>query len=402
MRYKILFFTFKPPYPASDGGKICTWATIKALLQSDCEVDLLTLSYREDPARSELFSAAQKEGIRQVIKAEINATPSINKVLSSLVRKYPDRTWRFFDEKAAVLLKKVISEGQYDAVIFDHLSTGQYLWHLQKEGVNMPTTIYRSHNIESEIWEGMRMVTTNLALKAFLFMEVPKIRNFEKWMAQSVDYVWSLSPQDIQVYRSWRISAKKLYLVRAALPSLPSPIQLPENLPRRVVLTHIGSLAWLPNYYSMKKFLNEVWLVLRQRFQDIEVVIGGKRSDEFNLLEGVKGLGFVDDVSEVIAHSPFYFIPVYVGSGIRIKLLEALAYQRIVLTTSKGAQGFEGRHKEHVIIADSVEEWESAIKWILENWGEAVEMAKRGRKLVEEIYSVDGVSRVIRQLVETI
>ena len=401
MKPRILFLTFKPPYPYTDGGKICTWGTIKAIVKADGQVDLLTLSYKEDRASEELIREGSKEQLRNVYVQTIDATPSLKKVGESLFSKYPDRTLRFFDKKVAGFIKEVLSTGSYDMIIFDHLSTGQYLRYLLHENIKLPVTIYRSHNIESEIWEGMQKVAQNPFLKLFLSVEVPKIRSFEKWMAKTVNYVWSLSPEDIAQYRAWNVSQDKLKLIRSPFVNIPEPIDLPSRPPQKVVLTHVGSLGWLPNEYSMQRFINDIFPALYETY-GVNVILGGKRSEQFNKYEGVTGLGFVDDVKKVIASSPFFFIPVYVGSGIKIKLLEALAYQRIVITTSKGAQGFEGRHRDHILIADSVDEWKGSIEWVLNNWDKAVAMAKRGRKLVETLYSVDSVAEDMRLFFESI
>ncbi len=396
MSYRVLFFTFKSPYPPVDGGKICSWATIKSLIKAGAIVDLVVLSYREDQVKKVLYETAEKEGVRKVYTYAIDATPSIFRILKELPVRFPDRTLRFFDIKVAQELINLISKNGYDFIIFDHLSTGQYFWFLRQEGVNMPPVIYRSHNIESEIWEGLMRVTKNPLLKVFLLQEVPKIRRFERWFTKEVDFVWSLSPDDIKQYQTWGIGRDKLFLIRSALVDLPGPLALPDKPPKQIILQHVGSLSWLPNLYSMQKFFREIFPYLKERYSTLQVKLGGKQSERFDKSrEGIYGLGFVDDIKEFIGSSPFFFIPVYVGSGIRIKLLEALAYQRIVITTSKGSQGFEGQNKWHVLIADSPEEWADALDWILYNWDKAISLAKDGRSIIESLYTIDSVSRSI-------
>jgi len=130
-------------------------------------------------------------------------------------------------------------------------------------------------------------------------------------------------------------------------------------------LSFIGSLDWMPNMEGVSWFLNKVWNVNQDKFSNVEFHIAGRNTPKSFLKKVEKNFiihGEVPDAKEFILSCQVMIVPLFSGSGMRVKILEAMARGRVVITTSLGLEGINARDKKEVLIANTVNDFIKKIK----------------------------------------
>ena len=165
-----------------------------------------------------------------------------------------------------------------------------------------------------------------------------------------------------------------------------------------------ATMSWAANVDGIHFLLDEVWpLLLRARPALRAVIIG--RNPPAALTEKVRarGLaveltGFVDDIRPYVAKANVYVIPLFVGSGTRIKAFEAMAMGRPVVSTALGVEGLDVTDEEHFLRADDASAFANAILRLLDDPALGVRLAGAARRLVEDRFSWARVARQFEQI----
>jgi len=135
--------------------------------------------------------------------------------------------------------------------------------------------------------------------------------------------------------------------------------------PAKTDLFHIGSMNWFPNEEGILWFLSKVWPLINQEIPDLKLYLAGREMPEWlkNLdSKGVNVIGEVPDALEFMLQHAVMVVPLFSGSGIRIKIIEAMASGRAVISTGIGAEGINVKHGENILIANTVEDFLEMIK----------------------------------------
>ena len=153
----------------------------------------------------------------------------------------------------------------------------------------------------------------------------------------------------------------------------------------------VGTMYWPPNIDGMLWFLNEIYPLIRQRNPDVEFDIIGARPPEaisaFNRLKtGVHVHGYVDDPTPYLENAGVMVVPLRAGSGMRVKILNALSQGIPIVTTHIGCEGIDVIHDQHLLIADTPAEFAAATSNLLENPHEANRLGAAGRDLIQNRY----------------
>jgi glycosyltransferase involved in cell wall biosynthesis len=141
-----------------------------------------------------------------------------------------------------------------------------------------------------------------------------------------------------------------------------------EGVPRPLTLIFTGALRYPPNYEAMVWFMGRVYPRLQAIYPDIQLTITGDHAGRrLPSTENVILTGVLDDVKSHIARSLVNLAPIFSGGGTRLKILEAMALRTPVVSTSKGAEGLDVRHGEHLLIANTPGEFAEAVIRIFED-----------------------------------
>lgn len=176
--------------------------------------------------------------------------------------------------------------------------------------------------------------------------------------------------------------------------------------PRANVLVFNGSLTFGANLDAMRYFVREVWPRVRAEEPSCTLTITG-RTDAIGIEEqlsagGLSFTGYLPDVRPTVALARACIVPLRVGGGTRLKILEAMALGTPVVSTTKGAEGLDITPEQNILIADSPEQFAHQTIRLLRDPGLRERLATNGRRLIEEKYSWDRIGSQFVALAESI
>ena len=155
--------------------------------------------------------------------------------------------------------------------------------------------------------------------------------------------------------------------------------------PNKLIFT--GAFTYYPNYEAMTWFVDNVYPLVQAKIPDISLTITGNHNNlPLPAGKNITLTGFVDDVRPLIAQSWISIVPLHVGGGTRLKILEAMALKTPVIATSKGAEGLDAEHNKHLFIVDSPEDFADSIVKLHHNTQLRQDLVSNAYKLIQEKY----------------
>ncbi len=181
------------------------------------------------------------------------------------------------------------------------------------------------------------------------------------------------------------------------------PLMVPPPRSDRPEIIFSGNLEYAPNIAAVRFFHRNVWPALQSRWPGLKWKILSKNPGSFRDLPArdpsIEITGFVEDAVAVIAQSRVAVVPLFAGSGTRIKILEAWAAGTPVVSTTLGAQGLEYRDREHLVLADDAESFTAAVSELFALPVNRERIGAAGRRLYEEQYTWPAVWKALAAVV---
>jgi len=300
----------------------------------------------------------------------------------TLWRQLPANVVAWQTERFTKTVLNILRTGRFDLI---HCEITQMAWAVPF-GTGVPT-ILNAHNVESVIWERLAGVRRGL-LRWMFRNQAAKVHKFESDYLPRFDEVICVSKIDRERMRNRFGVTNALVLPNGAdLTMQPLP---PAAAPP--VLLYPSALDWRPAQDGAVFLLREILPQVRKRYPETRVAIVGKAPPRWmrRLCANTPG---VECHSNVPFMEPYYrqarlvVVPLRVGSGSRLKILEALAYGRAVVSTTVGVEGLELTNGLHLSVADGAGPFANAVCYLLENNDRRCSLAREGRKAVEEHYN---------------
>lgn len=378
---KVLQICHKPPFPPIDGGCKAMHQVTEILLEANMDVQVLAIETFKHPVNIHL----QDENYRTKTKFASSYVDIKVKPIDALLNLFSNESYnisRFWNKDFAKLISERLQTETFDIIQLESLYVAPYLPIIRK--FSKAKVVYRAHNIEHRIWESNQLITKSFLKKAYLKFLVKRLKKFETNFVKKVDFIVAISPIDANWIQSK--TDKKVEVI-------PFGMKKPEDKAiQKKDICYLGALDWYPNQLGLEWFLKNVWSEIHQSYPDVKFNIAGRGAPNSILnwkYPGVNVLGEVDDASEFIEQHAIMLVPLFAGSGIRIKILEGLAHKQAILSTSIGAQGLELKDGKHILIADSKEEFCSQLKKLVNDKLLRDKLSENGFKQFEENYSLE-------------
>lgn len=245
---------------------------------------------------------------------------------------------------------------------------------------------------------------------------VRTLRQPPVWPGKRLGYSWlpALRRAERRVVRAARRTfvcseQDRAYLARAfdatGIEVVPNATEIPPAVPAasEPTMLFLGSFAYGPNQAGVDWLLREVWPRVRHKMPEARLLLAGPGSREVpgeSPPGGVEALGFVKDLADAYGPARLACAPILAGGGTRLKIVEAAAYGRPVVSTSLGAEGLDLRDGEHLLLADGPEQFADACVELLSDPARCREMGRSARTFVAERYErsrvVDRIRRLLR------
>jgi sugar transferase (PEP-CTERM/EpsH1 system associated) len=394
---KILWLKTELLHPVDKGGKIRTYHLLKHL-KTDHHVTYLTL---DDGEAAPDASASAHEYCHELIRIPHLTRPKFSagfygELALNLASSLPYAIRKYKSEAMMRSIAESVSKDHFDVVICDFLAPG----------VNLPSDLLTpvvlfQHNVEAEIWRRHYEVQQNPAKRQYLYWQWRKMQRFERDVCRKVDSVIAVSEADAQMMeRDYGVG--KVYDIPTGVDvDFFQPSKGSSASPNSLVF--IGSMDWLPNEDAMRYFIDDILPILRQRIPDVHVTIVGRNPYQ-SLLERAQPdpaltvTGRVDDVRPYIDDAVAFIVPIRIGGGTRLKIYEAMAMEKPVISTTVGAEGLPLHDGVHLLIADDPMAFADAIVKVLSNFELANELGQKAAQLVRKNFGWQGVAATFADL----
>ena len=391
-KLKVLFFSQRFPFPMDTGGKIRTG---KILEQLKNVFDITLVSNVESPKDDKYLDQVKtlctqfhpvpwKEAKKYSFKFYL-------KILRSLFSHYPFTVLNDYSTDVEAALRHLTSENHFDLLVCDFLQPS-----LNFRRLNGAPTLLFEHNIESVIPRRHFETSPNPIAKIFWWLQWRRMERYEREMCQRFTGTVTVSETDKSLLEE-KFGARNVLSIPTGVDTdYFSPSEQTE-LNNSLVFT--GSMDWLPNEDAILFFARDILPRIRKQIPVVKLTVVG-RNPSGGLLNKVKKYpeievtGWVNDVRPFIARHSLYVIPLRIGGGTRIKVYEAMAMGKAVVSTHMGVEGLPVRNGENVLLSDGPEEFADAVVGILKNAEARKRMEINARSFVETNFSWEKVAQV--------
>lgn len=391
----LLFLTPELPYPAQSGGKLKSLRLLEHLSQR-FSVTLCCPLKNDDAKHLEEF--CRQFPMIRVVTEQVAVKRSAVNLLRSYVKGYPLNVLRTASAALQAKIDTIIED--MDLVFMDHYEVGQFL-PADFDG----TVIYHGHNAYFRIWETYSQTTFNPLLKIATRLEARRVRKFETTVANRSDLVFA-APEDLTALQGSGVSK----------PSMAETFHLgdygeggsqPCWYQSNFNLIYVGFLGWEANVQGLLWFIRNVWPRLSRMHPHLKFRIVGKNADVRLVelaakYENIELLGFVDDLDEVFADALVCVAPLKFGSGMKVKVLSAMARGIPVATTPIGAESIAAEHREHLMVARTAGHMALDIDELLTNQTLWQRLAVKSQELVADKYTWDKLFQAMDQEISSV
>lgn len=378
---RVLVLDEEVPLPANSGKRIRTWNLLRRLAEQH-NVTFLAHGEPESSSRQE-FS---RRGIALVLAPPLPRRRGISLYADLLRNCFSAQPYSVAKHHTAAFrreLEHLLATQSFDLIHCEWTPYASYV------GESPIPVVIATHNIEAQILARRAAQQTKLPAKAFFSWQARKMQSFERRVFARADWVTAVSAEDLQTVRAWGAASTALIENGVDIEQFtPAPLQRSDDL------LFLGSLDWFPNVHGVSWFIEEVLPRVREQIPQTKLRIVG-RAPSAELQRdvcrwfGVELVGEVADVRTYLHKAAMLVVPLHIGGGSRIKILEALACETPVVSTTIGAEGLALRNGVHLRIGDSAEQFAAEVGRLLADRQEAARLAHNGRALVQQRYSWD-------------
>jgi glycosyltransferase involved in cell wall biosynthesis len=355
---KLLWVVPKWTFPINDGARIATDRLLRAMKRAGAEIDVVAICPHDEVTEEAQMRAHW--GVAQItVLRRTMPTSKVGKLVFYgwkwlTAGGLPLTFSSFQSETLQRELRALLNRTSYDIVLLDGLHTAvPFRDELARE--RGPRFILRAHNVETELWEKASEQAGQPLKRWFLRSQAAKVRAFERHILRSVAGVAAIAKEDLEKFAP--LTPRPLTYVPLGL-DFTAPLSHATVDPEQFLF--VGRLDWPPNRDGLRWLLENVWpkvMALRPQAQ-LRIAGVGDASwlDSFRQMPGVQFLGRVDDIKSVYQTAAFSIAPLFYGSGTRIKIVEAFAMDRSLISTAMGVQGAEVESDMYTR-AESAEDW---------------------------------------------
>ena len=389
---KILWLNAGLLLPLDKGGKLRTWHLMRHLARHH---DITYLSFAEpsETARdlagmlevcATIETIPRTDAAKGTLQFYADAARYVVDPLPYAVAKYRSDAYA---RRAAALLES----GRFDVVVCDFLPPA----------VNLPNTlrvpsVLFTHNVEAEIWRRHVEAAGNPFKRLLLKQQWERMLRFERETLSRFDVVLAVSDSDGQTFERLYPGALRapVHVVKTGVDTaFFTPVSGVEH---RAHLVFTGSMDWLPNEDGMVYFVRDILPRIRAAEPSVSLSIVGREPTPTvrRLAEqaGIEVTGRVDDVRPQIATADVYIVPLRIGGGTRLKIFEAMAMGKAVVSTTIGAEGLPVTHRQDILLADDPGQFADAVVSVIRDTDARRRLEAAARRLVVDHYDWSAVA----------
>jgi polysaccharide biosynthesis protein PslH len=379
-RLRILVIDEYFPFPPNSGKPIRTWNLLKRLSERH---DITVLCYGN--ALDTMVPLQDAPNLRAVFVGPLEITAGIPLYLGLALNafsKYPYSVSKHYTSRFRKKLAELLRAGAFDLVQCEWTPYARYIGNLEK----LPSVL-TTHNVESQILFRRSETAKSHFARLFFSIQGRKMKRFERAAAERAAWVSTVSEEDAQQFVAWDV--KNISVVDNGVDlDFYSPVANQEN---DLELLFLASLDWHPNIDALNFFLSEIFPLILRRQPNAKLTIAGRRPspalrEHIARQPNTDFAGEIQDVRPYLARASVVVVPLRIGGGSRLKILEAMAMGKAIISTSIGAEGLMIEKNRHLLAVDDPGEFANAVLDVLSSPSKRQQLGVNGRRLVEESY----------------
>lgn len=390
----ILFVTPYLPYPLNNGGLIRVHQ-LAVNIASRHKMTMLCMEPDND---------AQRAGI-PVLKERGIALETVPVAHNQLIRNkrqyqlrslFSSKTYQYHQYHSPMMQQAIdrhLESGQYDLVIVEFSQMGYYQFN-----TDVPTYVDQ-HNVEYEIMLRTFQSERNPLRKLLAWSEWRKYRHHEIENCRKFTACLTTSARDAEILQQ-RAPEMQCHVVPNGVDSEFFSKRETQIDPNLILFT--GTISYYPNTEGVIYFAQNIWPLIKEAHPDASFCIAGKApppevcklAQQDNSIEVT---GSVDDMRDYYAKASVVAVPLRIGGGTRLKILEAMAMEKAVISTSLGAEGIDVTDGKNILLRDTPQDFADAVVATMKNEAERQRLEAAGRALVEEKYDWRAVTATLCQ-----
>lgn len=391
---RVLALSTMLPYPATNGIQMRTWQTLLALKSIGCEINLLTFG---DPAALKHIGREIRDvcnTVEAIPHSWTNASQNRDYLgrLRALPSSLPFSVSRF---RSSVMRKRV--EEWVDSRAIDWILS-ETIYPLVNLPSEVPPVVVNCHNAEHLILRRYLQCESNILRKSYAWLESKKLEKFEQEFCSRANVLVVCSEYDGMVMQG--------LCAGATIAVVPNAVDIGRYSPSAgadgETILYTGGMDWFPNRDAVEFFATKILPEVRELSPKAKFVVAGRPGpDEFHRwLSGIPHTEFhgpVADMSSELARAAVCVVPLRIGSGTRLKILEAGAAGKPIVSTRVGAEGLKFEDGAEICIADQPTEFVNAVNMLLNDPERRGAMGSAARRKVERCYTYDAVRQSLAE-----
>jgi sugar transferase (PEP-CTERM/EpsH1 system associated) len=380
---RILWLKTELLHPVDKGGKIRTYNMLKEL-KREHHVTYLTL---DDGSAGPDERRQASEYCHDLVciphSRREKFTPGFYfELLVNLTASHPYAIKKY---ESTAMQREIVERARrdsFDLLVCDFLAPAASV----PRTLTTPTVLFQ-HNVEAMIWKRHYEVQTNPIKKAYLYGQWQKMRRFEKEMCRHFDSVIAVSADDREQMKL-EYGAEAVFDVPTGVDTdFFRPSGGAKSSPHSMVFT--GSMDWLPNDDAIRYFMREIMPLIRKQVPDATLTVVGRNPTPALVELGKTDpslviTGRVDDVRPYMESAAVYIVPLRIGGGTRLKIFEAMAMEKAVVSTTVGAEGLPLTNGVELLLADEPASFAEAVVRVLTDSSYAAELGRRAAAVVRQ------------------
>jgi glycosyltransferase involved in cell wall biosynthesis len=396
---KVLWVKAGKLLPVDTGGKIRSYNILRRLAQNkDNDLQLTLLSYyggQRDPGYE--TALPQQFPHAQVVYTAATDSEGLRGVLdyfSKLPRFAPYSVSKFTHAQVSKLIARQLSSGKFDVAVCDFLAPSLNF----PAKLPIPCLLFQ-HNVESALWRRMATTESHPLRKLAYTLEAGRMSRYERRTLARFHHIVAVSENDRQQMLAMDPSCE-ITVNPTGVDTQQFHVAPPSSAdPPRIVFT--GSMDWEPNIDAMEYFCAQIWPRILAEFPDaIFQIVGRTPLARVQRLasKSVIVTGTVPSVQDYLRDATVVVVPLRIGGGTRLKIYEAMAMGKALVSTSIGAEGLTFDNGRDLLLADDANSFADAILLLLRD-GRA---RRRFEEAAVELASQFDWSVVARQFAEVL
>lgn len=379
-----LVLTPQLPWPLDDGGRLGLHQMIWSLARS-YDTTLLSMVRDDFP-----ISSAMPEWVTPSLRVRTvrhTPPPQWRAAFDGSFGRWPYTLARYRSLAFSTAVREEVARISPRVVLINHLHLAPYA-----EDVATGFTVLREHNLETRWLQRLAARAPRPWVRAFAGFQAHRMRRAEAELCGSVDLVLAINDEEAALIREWQPAAQ-VEVVPVGIDPARFECRQPSE-PPVVLLT--GAFGWGPNADGARRFLAEGWPRVRARIPSARLRLVGKDLPpalaDFAREVDAEPVGYVENIAPEFATATLMVVPLWVGAGLRVKIVEAALAGLPVVSTPMAAEGLKFRDGEHGLLAEDPIGLGDRVADALTDSPRRERMAEQARREANQCWSLTAVA----------